>query len=238
VNSTVSCSKLPDLQLSFRSQPERQGFVSKISCYVSVHNGTDMNLLRAYHPVEGSRMQTLQQEKVTRAYRIGGKIVLYRLEPRSLSIEERPRTRSGPWWNIVIALPLFLRTLLRLIFLCRHRHKGPPITPRESFPSSLSANRPLDSRRTHITCLDCGQSFAYNPKTRQFVDFWGIHDAEALAGLSRKFDSLLSPFRDLATSARTLHMGIPMNELVRSVDRLAILTREHWTKTRRLITSK
>jgi hypothetical protein len=112
------------------------------------------------------------------------------------------------------------------------------MTRRESISSRLPACGSADRRGTYITCLDCGQKFAFNHKTRQLVDFWGIHDAAALAGLRRKFERLISPFRDLAASVATLNMRIPMNELVRSVHRLAILTKGQWTKSRRLIGSK
>ena len=206
--------------------------------YISVHNRTDTNLRRAYHPVEGAHVQPLPQEKMAQGYRIGGTIVLYRLAARSPAMEERPLPRAESWWSTVFVPLLFLRTLLRLVFLCPHRHKGPPITPRESIPSSLTAYRSAYSRGTFITCLDCGQKFAYNHETRRLVDFWGIHDAKARAGLRRKFDGLFSPFRYLAASVGTLNMGIPMNELVWSVHRLAILTKEQWAKTRRLIASK
>jgi hypothetical protein len=70
------------------------------------------------------------------------------------------------------------------------------------------------------------------------VDFWGIHDAKARAGLRGKFDGLFSPFRYLAASVGTLTMGILMTELVRSVQRLAILTKGQWTKSRHVIASK
>ena len=183
-------------------------------------------------------MQPLAQKKVAHAYRVGGAIVLYRLAAGSISMEEGPLLRPGPSWNVVFALPLFLRTLLRLIFLCHHRHKGPPITPRESFSSRLLAGRSFHSQGTYVTCLDCGQKFAYNHKTMRLVDFWGIHDAEALAEIRRKFYGVFSPFRDLVASVGTLNMGIPMDVLVRSVRLLAISTKRQWTKTRRWIGSK
>jgi len=72
----------------------------------------------------------------------------------------------------------------------------------------------------------------------QLVDFWGIHDAEALAGIRRKFYGVFLPFQDLVASVGTLNMGIPMDVLVRSVRLLAILTKRQWTKTRRLIGGK
>ena len=65
----------------------------------------------------------------------------------------------------------------------------------------------------------------------RLVDFWGIHDAEALAEIRRKFYGVFSPFRDLVASVGTLNMGIPMDVLVRSVRLLAILTKQQWTKT-------
>jgi hypothetical protein len=197
-----------------------------------------MNFLCLYRAVEGIHMRALPQGKVARAYRIGGAIVLYPLAGRSLSMQERPHLHADPRWSMVFAFPLFLRTLFRLVFFCPHRHKGPPITPRESIPSRLSLCRPFNSGGTYITCLDCGQKFAYNHKTRQLVDFWGIHDTAALAGLRRKFERLISPFRGLAAGVGTLNTGIPINVLVESVDRLAILTRSQWNKTRRLIGSK
>jgi len=62
-------------------------------------------------------MQPQPQKKVARAYRVEGSIVLYRLAARSPSIAERPLLRSEPWWSMVFEAPLFLRTLLRLVFL-------------------------------------------------------------------------------------------------------------------------
>lgn len=180
-------------------------------------------------------MQPLPQKKVAQAYRVGGAIVLYRLAARSPSIKEGPLLRPKPWWNVVFALPLFLRTLLRLIFLCRHRHKGPPITPRDPYSSRLPAGQSFRYLGTYVTCLDCGQKFAYNHKTMRLVDFWGTHDAEALAGIRRKFDGVFSPFRDLVASVGTLNMGIPMDVLFRSVRLVAISTKRQWNKTRRLI---
>ena len=183
-------------------------------------------------------MQPLSERKVARAYRIGGAIVLYRLGARTISMEKGLLLHPEPWWSVVFALPLFLRTLLRLIFLCRHRHKGPPITPRESFSSRLPARRFSYGLGTYVTCLDCGHKFAYNHKTMRLVDFWVIHDAEAGARIRRKFDGVFSPFRDLVVSVGTLNMGIPMNVLFRSVRLLAILTKRAWTKKRHLIGDK
>src|ERR1700733_11056611 len=158
-------------------------------------------------------MQPQPQKKVTPAYRIEGAIVLYCLAAaRSLSIAERPLIRAEPWWSMVFEAPLFLRTLLRLVFLCPHRHKGPPMTLRESIPSNLPGCRSVYRPGSYITCLECGQKFAYNHKTRRLVDFWGVHDAEALAEVRRRVDGFCSPFRDLAASVGRLNMGIPMTE--------------------------
>ena len=179
-------------------------------------------------------MQPLPQKKVAQAYRVGGAIVLYRLKARSLPMEEGPLLPPEPWWNVVFVLPLFLRTLLRLIFLCRHRHKGPPITPRDPFSSRLPAGRSLRYLATCVTCLDCGQKFPYNHKTMQLADFWGVHDAEALPGIRRKCKGVFSPFRNLVASVGTLNMGIPMDVLFRSVRLVAILTKRQWIKARRL----
>jgi hypothetical protein len=117
-------------------------------------------------------MQPQWQKKVARAYRTEGSVVLYRSVARSLFKAERSLLRAEPWWSIVLGAPLFLRTLLRLVFLCPHRHKGPPIRLRESIPSSLSGYRTVHGRVTYITCLDCGHKFAYNHKTGRLLDFW------------------------------------------------------------------
>ncbi len=170
-------------------------------------------------------MQPQPQKKVARAYRIEGSVVLYRLAARSPFKAERSLLRAEPWWSMVFGAPLFLRTLLRLVFLCPHRHKGPPITLRESIPSNLPGCRSVYGRGTYITCLDCGQKFAYNHKTRRLVDFWGVHDAEALAGVRRRVDGFFSPFRGLAARVGRLNIRIPMRELGRSVHRLGILTK-------------
>ena len=171
-------------------------------------------------------MQPQRQKKVARAYRIEGSIVLYRSAARRQLKAERSLVRAEPWWGMVLGIPLFLRTLLRLVIACPHRHKGPPITLRESIPSNLPG-RSGYGRGTYITCLDCGQKFAYNYKTRQLVDFWGIHDAEARAGVRRKVAEFFSPLRGFAAKAGRLKMRIPMSELARSVDRLGILMKGH-----------
>jgi hypothetical protein len=170
-------------------------------------------------------VQPLTLKKVARAHRIEGSIVLYRSAPISLFNEKRSLLRAEPWWSMVFGAPLFLRTLLRLVFVCSHRHKGPPITLRESIPSNLPGCRSVHGRGTYITCLDCGQKFAYNHKTRRLVDFWGVRDAEALAGVRRKVAGFFSPVRGLATSVGRLNIKIPTNELARPVHRLGILTK-------------
>src|ERR1700688_1049584 len=154
-------------------------------------------------------MQPQTQKKVARAERVEGSILLYRSAARSQFKAQRPLSRGEPWWNMVFGAPLFLGTLLRLVFVCPHRHKGPPITQRQSISSNLRGSRSVDGRGTYITCLDCGQKFAYNSKTRQLVDFWGIHDAEALAGVRRKVDRFFSPLRGLAARVGGRNMRIP-----------------------------
>jgi hypothetical protein len=170
-------------------------------------------------------VQPQPQKIVARAYRIDGSIVLYRSAARSLFKAQRSLSRAEPWWSMVFGAPLFVRALLRLVFVCSHWHKGPPITLRESIPSSLPGCRSVYGRETYITCLDCGQKFAYNHETRQLVDFWGVHDAEALAGVRRRVVGFFLPLRGLVASVGRLNMRIPMSEVVRSLHRLGILTK-------------
>jgi len=170
-------------------------------------------------------VQPRRQKKVVRAYRIEGSIVLYRSAVRSPFKAEGPLLRKEPWWSLVLGIPLFLRTLLRLAFVCPHWHKGPPITLRESIPSNLLGCGSVYGRGTYITCLDCGQKFAYNHKTRRLADFWGVHDAEALAGVRRRVGGFFSPLRGLAARVGRLRMRIPVGELVRSLHRPGILTK-------------
>jgi len=186
----------------------------------------------------GAHVQPQSQKKLANAYRIEGSIVLYRSAAKNQLKAERSLPRAEPWWSMVFGVPLFLRTLLRLVFVCSHRHKSPPISLRESVPSNLPGCRSVHGRGTYITCLDCGQEFAYNHKTRRLVDFWGVHDAEALAGVRRKVNGFFSPLRGLAASVGRLNMRIPMSQLVRSMHLLGIFTKVQWTKTRRLIASK
>jgi hypothetical protein len=170
-------------------------------------------------------MQPQAQKKVARAYRIDGSIVLYRSAAKSQFKAERSRHRAEARSSMVFGVPLFLRTLLRLVFVCRHRHKGPPITLRESIPSNLPGCRSVYGRGTYITCLDCGQKFAFNHKTRRLVDFWGVHDAEALAGVRRRVIEFFSSLRGLAARLGRLKVRTPISEHVRSVPRLGILTK-------------
>jgi hypothetical protein len=170
-------------------------------------------------------VQPQPQIKVVRAYRIEGSIVLYRSATRSLFNAERSLLPAEPWWSMVFGVPLFLRTLFRLVFVCPHLHKGPPITLRESFPSNLLGCRSVYGQGTYITCLDCGQKFAYDYKTRRLVDFWGVHDAEALAGVRRSVVGFFSPLRGLVASVGRLTTRIPIGEVVRSLHRLGILTK-------------
>jgi hypothetical protein len=172
-----------------------------------------------------------------RAYRIEGALVLYRPAARSQFKAERSLSRAGSWWSVVFWAPLFLRTLLHLVFVCRHRHRGPPITLREPNSSNLRGYPPAGDRGTYITCLDCGKKFPYNHKTGQLVDFWGVHDAEALAGVRRRVDELFSPLQGFVARASKLNMRIS-SQLYRPVSRLGILAKGQWRKSRRLIASK
>ena len=170
-------------------------------------------------------MQSQSQKKVVRAYRIDGFIVLYLSAARTLFKAEKSPARAEPWWSMVFGVPLFLRTVLRLVFVCPHWHKGPPITLRESILANLPGWRFVYGRGTYVRCLDCGQKFAFDRKSRQLVDFWGIHDAEALTGVRRRVDGFFSPLRGLAARIGRLNMRIPMSEFVSSVRRLGILTK-------------
>jgi hypothetical protein len=183
-------------------------------------------------------MQPQPQKKRARAYRIEGSIVLYRWATRSQFKAEGAHPGAEPWWSMVLGVPLFLRTVLRLIFVCPHRHRGPPITMRESIASRLPGCRSVDGRGSYITCLDCGQKFAYNHKTGRMVDFWGFHDAEVLAGVRRRVDGFFSSLRSFAAKIGRLNIRIAVSELIRSMHRPGILTKGHETKSRRLIAGK
>jgi len=186
----------------------------------------------------GAHMQRQPQKKVARAYRIEGSIFLYRPAARSQSKGERSLLDAEPWWRMLFVVPLFLRTLFHLVLFCPHRHKSPPITLRESIPSNLPGCRSVYGRGTYITCLDCGQKFAYDCKTGRLMDFWGVHDVEALAGVRRRVEGLFSLLRGLATRIGRLNMRIPMSDLVKSLPRLGISTKAQWIKSRRLMASK
>jgi hypothetical protein len=182
-------------------------------------------------------VQPQPQKKVARAQRIEGAIMLYRSPARNVFKAERPLRRGEPWWSVVLGAPLFLRTVFRLVFVCRHQHKSPPMTLREAIPSNLPGCGPLYCRGTYITCLDCGQKFAYNHKSRRLEDFWGVHDAEALARVRWSVNGLFSPLRGLAARFGRLSMRIS-TQLDRSVRSVGILMKDQWTKSRRLIASK
>ncbi len=173
-------------------------------------------------------MQPQPQKKVARADRIDGSIVLYRwaarseIKAQSPLKAQKPLSQAQPWSNMFLGVPLFLRTLLRLVFACRHRHKGPPVRLRESIPSNLSGCRPVCGRGSYITCLDCGQKFAYNHRTGHLVDFWGVHDAEALTGVRRSIDEFFSPLRRLAEKFGKLNVRIPTTQRARSIHRLGV----------------
>jgi len=168
-------------------------------------------------------VQPQPRKKVAQVYRIEGTILLYRSAARSQLKAERSLRRAEPWWSMVWGIPLFLRTLLRLVFLCPHRHKGPPLTLRQRMPSNLGGCLSACGRETYVTCLDCGQRFAYDRMTRRLVDFWGVHDAEALAGVRRRVNRFFLPLRRLAPRIDTLNMTVSMRGLGKSMLRIIIL---------------
>jgi hypothetical protein len=157
------------------------------------------------------------------AYGSERSVVRHGFAPRSRPKAEGSLLRAEPRWSIVFAAPLFLRTLLRLVFLCPHRRKGPPITPRQIISSNPSGSLSPYKRETYVTCLDCGQRFAYDQKSRRLADFWGVHDAEALAGVRRRLDGFFLPLRRLAPRIDTLNMAVSMSGLARSMLRIVIL---------------
>lgn len=171
-------------------------------------------------------MQVQPQKKRAGAYRIEGSLLLYRLAARRQFKAERSPSGTEPWWGMFLGIPLFLRTLLRLVIACSHQHKGPPITVRGALPTNLHG-RFDHERGTYITCLDCGQKFAYDHKTRRLVDYWGIHDPEARAEVRRKIEELFSPLRDLAARFGRIKLRNQMSELGRSIHRHGILTKGH-----------
>ena len=177
-------------------------------------------------------VQPQSQKRVARGYRIEGSIVLYRSAARSQFKAERTLPRAEPWWTMVFGVPLFVRSAVRLVFVCSHWHKSPPLRLRGS-ASSQQGCRAVDGLGTYITCLDCGQKFAYNHKTRRLVDFWGIRDPEALAGVRQSVDGFFAPLRGLAARVGRLNMRILMSQLVSSVRGLGILTKGQQNKSRR-----
>jgi hypothetical protein len=181
------------------SQGNRQGFSPHLTFRQSVH------------------MKPQPQKKLARAYRIRGSIVLYRSAPKSPFKSERAPPRAKPWWTFIVGIPLFLRSLFRLVYVCPHRHMGPPITSREAIPSNLRGYRSVVGQGTYITCLDCGQRFAYNSATRRLVDFWGVHNEEALEGVRHRIVDFFSPLRGLAKKAGSLNIKTPISRFVRSV---------------------
>jgi hypothetical protein len=162
------------------------------------------------------------QKKEARAQRIEGAIIMYRAAARNQFKAETWLRRAEPWWSMVLGIPLFLRTLLRLVFVCRHQHKSPPMRAREPIPSNLRGCGPFNGQGTYITCLDCGQKFEYNHNTRRLVDFWGVRDAEARARVRRNVEGLFAPLRGLAGRLGRLNMRIS-NQLDGSVRSLGIL---------------
>src|SRR4029077_4959149 len=110
-------------------------------CAASMYTTGQTRIFAASSILLGAQVQPQPQKKVARVYRIEGSIVLYRSGTRIQSKPERSLLPAEPSWSMVLRVPLFLRTLLRLVFVCRHRHKGPPITLRESIPSNLPGCR-------------------------------------------------------------------------------------------------
>jgi hypothetical protein len=162
-------------------------------------------------------------------------VARYGFAARSVPKGEGSLSSAPPRWSIVFAAPLFLRTLLRLVFLCAHRHKGPPITPRQTIAANLSGRLSACGREAYVTCLDCGQRFAYDHKSRRLVDFWGIHDAAALAGVRRRVDGLFVLLRRLAPKIDRRNMTVSMSELGRSMRRFVILKKSRQVRFGRIV---
>ena len=137
-------------------------------------------------------MQPQKQKKMARADRVDGSIVLYRSAARSQFKAQKSLPRAEPWWDVVLGVPLFLRTLLRLVFVCLHRHQGPPVTLRESIPANLSGRQPVYGRGSYITCLDCGQ----NSLTTTRPGAWWISGASMMQKHWQELvEELLNSFR-------------------------------------------
>ena len=171
-------------------------------------------------------MQAQIQKKRGRADRFEGSLILYRLAARRQFKAERSPVSNEPWWGVLLGVPLFLRTLLRLVIACSHRHKGPPITVRGAVPSNLRGRYDYE-RGTYITCLDCGKKFAYDHKARRLVDYWGVHDAEARAGLRRQVAELFLPVRGFAAKFGGNNMRNLMSSLGWSMHRPGLMKKGH-----------
>jgi hypothetical protein len=171
-------------------------------------------------------VQTQRQKKVARAFRIEGSIVLYRPTWRRVLKPESSPARAEPWWGVVLGVPLFFRTLVRLVIACAHWHTGPPTTLRERMPSHLPGRSDYGPG-TYITCLDCGQKFEYDHKARRLVDYWGIHDVEARAGVRRKIAEFFSPLRGFAAGVGRFDKRVPLSAVGRSMHQLGILMKGH-----------
>jgi hypothetical protein len=175
------------------------------------------------------------QAQKTPVCRSAKSVARYTFPPRNLPNAETSLLNAQARWNIVLAAPLFLRTLLRLVFLCPHRHKGPPITVRQTIPSGRFGRLSAYRRETYVTCLDCGQRFAWDHKTRRLADFWGVHDPQALAGVRRRLDGLFLPLRRLAPSVGTLNIRVAMRGLARSTVHIATLKSSRQFRFRRSV---
>jgi hypothetical protein len=55
------------------------------------------------------------------------------------------------------------------------------------------------------------------------VDFWGVNDPEAVAGVRRKVAEFFSPLRGFGARVGRINMRIPMSELTKSAHRVGIL---------------
>jgi len=140
-------------------------------------------------------MTTSTGKKVSRAYRIEGVLVLYPSVARSLFTAQRPTLCSELLWSTVFGVPLVLRALLRLVLVCPHLHKGAsdrrvnPIQP-SRMPTCLWL-----TVLHHL--LGLRPKVRLQPRNRPAVDFWGVHDAEALAGVRRRVVEFFSPLPSL-----------------------------------------
>ena len=206
------------------------GIISEFTVTRHAIRGEDSELLSASPGAKIGRSNCLQEtiagtqaKMAAPAFGSERFVARYSFAPRSLPDAERSLISAESRWSMVFAAPLFLRSLLRLVFLCPHRHKGPPLTLRETIPSRRSGCPSAYGRESYVTCLDCGKRFAYDPKTRRLVDFWGVRDAEALAGVRRRVDGFFLPLRKLAPRMDTLNMTVSMSGLARYMLRIVTL---------------